>query len=120
MRQQITELQKSEIKHRQIEETLGESEENIETLFPVSISGSNIVIDGQVKGVIGQVRTIQSFFSYYNSDPDNICNKADIGGGGLNVPVPLEDAVANMQVINALVCSARSRSWVNIETGTTA
>ena len=52
LRQQITELQKSEIKHRQIEESLLESEENIETLFPVSISGSNIVIDGQVKGVI--------------------------------------------------------------------
>jgi len=35
------------------------------------------------------------------------------------VPVPLEDAVANMQVIEALISSARSRSWVNLETGVT-
>ena len=34
-------------------------------------------------GKIGELRTIQSFFSYYNSDPNNIRNKADIGGGGL-------------------------------------
>jgi len=194
------------------------------------------------EGKIGELRTIQTFFSYYNADPDNIRNKADIGGGGLmdigcycislsrfifgdepcrvcgiieedpnmkvdrltsgilefangtstftcatqlvpyqrvnifgtkgrieieipfnapfdrpckvwngdgnrieevvldvcnqytiqgdlfsrviledrEVPVPLEDAVANMQVIDALISSARSRSWVNLETGTTA
>ena len=194
------------------------------------------------EGKIGELRTIQSFFSYYNADPDNIRNKADIGGGGLmdigcycislsrfifgaepwrvcgimeedlnmkvdrltsgilefasgtstftcatqlvpyqrvnifgtkgwieievpfnapsdrpckiwygdgnrieevvldvcnqytiqgdlfsravledrEVPVPLEDAVANMQVIEVLISSARSRSWVNLETGTTA
>src|SRR4030043_643707 len=35
------------------------------------------------EGKIGELRTIQSFFSYYNSDPNNIRNKADIGGGGL-------------------------------------
>ena len=34
------------------------------------------------------------------------------------VPVPLEDAVANMQVIEALISSARSRKWVNLETYT--
>ena len=194
------------------------------------------------EGKIGEVRAIQTFFSYYNADPDNIRNKADIGGGGLmdigcycislsrfifevepwrvcgimeedpnmkvdrltsgilefssgtstftcatqlvpyqrvnifgtkgrieieipfnapsdrpckvwygdgtrieevvldvcnqytiqgdlfsravledrEVPVPLEDAVANMQVIEALISSARNRSWVNLETGTTA
>ena len=193
------------------------------------------------EGKIGEVRTIQTFFSYYNADPDNIRNKADIGGGGLmdigcycislsrfifgvepwrvcgimeddpnmkvdrlisgilefssgtstftcatqlvpyqrvnifgtkgrieieipfnvpsdrpckvwygdgtrieevvldvcnqytiqgdlfsravledrEVPIPLEDAVANMQVIEALISSARSRSWVNLETSTT-
>ncbi len=193
------------------------------------------------EGKIGKVRTIQTFFSYYNADPDNIRNKADIGGGGLmdigcycislsrfifevepwrvcgiieedpnmkvdrltsgilefssgtstftcatqlvpyqrvnifgtkgrieieipfntpsdrpskawygdgtrieevvldvcnqytiqgdlfsravledrEVPIPLEDAVANMQVIEALISSARSRSWVNLETSTT-
>jgi predicted dehydrogenase len=35
------------------------------------------------EGKIGELRTIQSFFSYYNLDPDNIRNKAEIGGGGL-------------------------------------
>jgi len=35
------------------------------------------------EGKIGELRTIQSFFSYYNIDPDNIRNKADMGGGGL-------------------------------------
>ena len=34
-------------------------------------------------GSIGALRTIHSFFSYFNDDPDNIRNKADIGGGGL-------------------------------------
>lgn len=34
-------------------------------------------------GVIGKVKTINSFFSYYNIDPENIRNKADIGGGAL-------------------------------------
>lgn len=34
-------------------------------------------------GRIGRLRTIQSFFSYYNDDPKNIRNMADIGGGGL-------------------------------------
>jgi predicted dehydrogenase len=35
------------------------------------------------QGKIGKVLTIQSFFSYYNTDPDNIRNKVDTGGGGL-------------------------------------
>jgi len=35
------------------------------------------------EGSIGHLRTIQSFFSYYNDDPGNIRNMADIGGGGL-------------------------------------
>ncbi len=34
-------------------------------------------------GGIGELRTIQSFFSYFNDDPGNIRNQADIGGGGL-------------------------------------
>lgn len=34
-------------------------------------------------GEIGELRTIQSFFSYFNADPKNIRNQADIGGGGL-------------------------------------
>ena len=37
-----------------------------------------------VKGcAIGELRTIQTFFSYYNDDPENIRNMAAIGGGGL-------------------------------------
>jgi len=35
------------------------------------------------EGAIGGLRTIDSFFSYHNTDPDNIRNKADIGGGAL-------------------------------------
>jgi predicted dehydrogenase len=38
-----------------------------------------LVTDGE----IGELKTIQSFFSYYNADPDNIRNRADMGGGGL-------------------------------------
>ncbi len=35
------------------------------------------------EGQIGQLRTIQSFFSYHNLDPTNIRNKPEYGGGGL-------------------------------------
>jgi len=35
------------------------------------------------EGKIGELCTIQSFFSYYNVDPDNIRNIAAVGGGGL-------------------------------------
>ncbi|MCK4976730.1 MAG: Gfo/Idh/MocA family oxidoreductase [Anaerolineales bacterium] len=38
-----------------------------------------LVLDGE----IGELRTIQTYFSYFNDDPDNIRNMADIGGGGL-------------------------------------
>ena len=34
-------------------------------------------------GGIGALRTIQSFFSYFNDDDTNIRNQPDIGGGGL-------------------------------------
>ena len=34
-------------------------------------------------GGIGALRTIQSFFSYWNVDPNNIRNIGEIGGGGL-------------------------------------
>lgn len=33
--------------------------------------------------VIGEVKTIQTFFSYYNVDPNNIRNKKEAGGGGM-------------------------------------
>jgi predicted dehydrogenase len=35
------------------------------------------------EGRIGQLRTIETHFSYYNDDPQNIRNQADIGGGAL-------------------------------------
>jgi predicted dehydrogenase len=35
------------------------------------------------KGEIGEVRAIQVLFSYFNNDPKNVRNMADIGGGGL-------------------------------------
>jgi predicted dehydrogenase len=35
------------------------------------------------EGRIGQLRTIHTDFSYYNDDPKNIRNQADIGGGAL-------------------------------------
>jgi predicted dehydrogenase len=35
------------------------------------------------EGRIGALRTIDSFFSYYNDDPRNIRNIADVGGGGM-------------------------------------
>ena len=35
------------------------------------------------EGAIGELRTIQSFFSYYNVDPGNIRNQKDVGGGGM-------------------------------------
>ncbi|PTN03146.1 Gfo/Idh/MocA family protein [Mangrovibacterium marinum] len=34
-------------------------------------------------GTIGQVKTVQSFFSYFNADPNNIRNKPEVGGGAL-------------------------------------
>lgn len=35
------------------------------------------------EGGIGELRTIQCFFSYFNADPANIRNKKDQGGGGM-------------------------------------
>jgi predicted dehydrogenase len=36
-----------------------------------------------VSGTIGELKTTQMFVSYLNLDPENVRNKADIGGGGL-------------------------------------
>lgn len=35
------------------------------------------------EGHIGKLKTIQTFFSYYNTDPTNIRHNPDFGGGGL-------------------------------------
>lgn len=34
-------------------------------------------------GELGELKVIQTFFSYFNDDPDNIRNMAEIGGGAL-------------------------------------
>ncbi len=34
-------------------------------------------------GAVGALQTVHSFFSYFNNDPGNIRNQADLGGGGL-------------------------------------
>ena len=34
-------------------------------------------------GRIGDIRAVQGFVSYFNVDPNNVRNRADIGGGGL-------------------------------------
>jgi predicted dehydrogenase len=36
-----------------------------------------------LNGGVGDLRTIQTFFSYYNVDPDNIRNRPEAGGGAL-------------------------------------
>jgi predicted dehydrogenase len=46
---------------------------------PQWLRARKMVIDG----AIGELRTIGSFFSYYNADPGNIRNMAEIGGGAL-------------------------------------
>ena len=46
---------------------------------PQWLRAKQIVLDGG----IGELRMIQSFFSYYNVDPDNIRNQIDLAGGAL-------------------------------------
>ncbi|MBM79895.1 MAG: NAD-binding protein [Planctomycetaceae bacterium] len=46
---------------------------------PQWVKAKQLVVEGQ----IGELRTIQSFFSYFNVDPNNIRNIPEQGGGGL-------------------------------------
>ncbi len=46
---------------------------------PQWVTAKRLVKEGQ----IGELRTIQSFFSYFLDDPDNYRNHAEMGGGGL-------------------------------------
>lgn len=46
---------------------------------PQWLEARKIVESGQ----IGDLTTVQSIFTYYNADPNNVRNKKDIGGGGL-------------------------------------
>jgi predicted dehydrogenase len=41
------------------------------------------VVELVQSGAIGELRAIQGMFSYFNDDPNNIRNMADIGGGGI-------------------------------------
>lgn len=43
----------------------------------------NLVRDSINNGDIGQVKNIHSVFTYYNTDPSNIRNIAEVGGGSL-------------------------------------
>ena len=46
---------------------------------PQWVQAKMLVDDGR----IGQLKTIHSFFSYFNADPNNIRNQKDFGGGGM-------------------------------------
>ncbi|MGZ8784516.1 MAG: Gfo/Idh/MocA family protein [Acidimicrobiia bacterium] len=35
------------------------------------------------RGAIGDLQSVQSWFSYYNDDPENICNRRENGGGAI-------------------------------------
>lgn len=35
------------------------------------------------KGALGEINSVEASFTYFNRDPNNVRNKADIGGGGL-------------------------------------
>lgn len=41
------------------------------------------VVELVKSGAIGELRAVQGMFSYFNDDPANIRNMADIGGGGI-------------------------------------
>ena len=41
------------------------------------------VLESIKSGRIGELRSINGFFSYFNSDPQNIRNKLEVGGGGI-------------------------------------
>jgi predicted dehydrogenase len=48
-------------------------------LHPLWVEVRRLIADGAV----GELRAVQSFFSYHNVDPDDIRNRVDAGGGSL-------------------------------------
>jgi predicted dehydrogenase len=46
---------------------------------PQTIKSKKLIVDG----AIGELRNIHTMFTYYNINPEDIRNQADIGGGGL-------------------------------------
>ncbi len=86
-------------KHVLCEKPLGMNYKETETLYKVATEISKLKVmeafmyrhHPQIKktkelivaGTIGELKNIHATFSYYNVDPQNIRNMADIGGGGL-------------------------------------
>lgn len=60
------------------------------------------------EGQIGELRCIQSAFSYFNDNPDDIRNQADIGGGGLMdigcYPISLSRFIFNAEPNRVMGC----------------
>lgn len=86
-------------KHVLCEKPIGMDAEEVRTLLSVSKSYPNQKISEAFmyrqhprwkrtkelvhSGAIGDLKAIHSFFSYYNDDPENYRNSAEMGGGGL-------------------------------------
>jgi predicted dehydrogenase len=93
-------------------------------------------------GRLGDVRAIHTFFSYYLTDPDNIRNQAEIGGGAeieeftpadqyqrqgdafsraileeSSLEFPMGDAIMNMRILDALFRSEKSKAWETVVAG---
>lgn len=59
-------------------------------------------------GSIGQLRTIESHFSYFNNDAQNIRNIADIGGGGL-----MDIGCYNIS-LSRFICNAQPKRVIGV------
>jgi predicted dehydrogenase len=86
-------------KHVLCEKPIGMDAEEVRTLLAVSKEYPDLKISEAFmyrqhprwkrtaelvhSGAIGELKAIHSFFSYYNDDPENYRNSAEMGGGGL-------------------------------------
>ena len=85
-------------KHVLCEKPIGMTAEEAQTLIAARDASGKLVAEAFMvryhpqwrrareivgSGQLGDVRAIQTLFSYYNVDPSNVRNQADIGGGGL-------------------------------------
>ena len=55
------------------------SEASMIRYHPQWLTARKIAVEGQ----LGELSSIQGFFSYYNTDPANIRNQKELGGGGI-------------------------------------
>jgi predicted dehydrogenase len=57
-------------------------------------------------GAVGNLRTINTFFSYFNDDPANVRNQQDIGGGGLMdigcYPISLSRFITDLEPVRVM------------------